>query len=234
MKCKSCGNLINKDDLFCSKCGTKVKKINNLYFIIPIILVILIIIFSIISGNRRIEVLDNINTEHLTFKVLDDELTIGDKVSAYVDKGYTYVSDDSYVSPDSISIATFSKDDKPLFLALIYCPSKKKCSIEESKIVKINFYKDSKVVIEDKIKYGMTYEEIKKILGEETGRFYMDENYYVWSFGNEIGSPYYIVRFDEGGWFSFGGSDDIRMGVWWYEDESIHSIIKKGVTKDEK
>lgn len=233
MNCKSCGNKLNKGDLFCNKCGYKIKKINPLFFIVSVCLIILFIGFNIYKKIDKVKKLDNIIDDKLSFKIGEDILRVGDEVKTYLDKGYTYSTNDKYVLSDSISLATFYKNDVPLFLAALYCPDNKKCEISSSKVVKINFYPKSKVVVNDSIKFGMYKDEVKKKLGEETGKFYMDSNSSIYTFGNNIGEGYYVIRYDEGGLFSFGGVDDIKIGVWWYENEYEHTVVK-GDNKDEK
>ena len=234
MKCDNSNNKMIKGESIWAKICLNLKKNKRIYVFI-IILICVIITFLILKGNNRIKKLNDINLDnHLNFKILDDELTVGDSVKSFVDKGYLYASNEMFINSDSISMATFKKDNNDLFFALLYCPNKNKCSIDESKVVKINFYEKSKVIIDNYIKYGMTYEEVKSKLGKESGKFYLDNDYYVWTFGKNIGDPYYIIKFDTNTFLSTGGINDIRIGVWWYKGESNHSIIKEGANINEE
>ena len=67
---------------------------------------------------------------------------------------------------------------------------------------------------------------------------YQDEELLVWTFGEKgkVGTPYYVLRFDNNSFLADGEITEIRMGIWWYEEEYKHSVkpISKEETSDEK
>ena len=214
----------------------KISKNKKLIITILIIILAIIGLFFIsrlFNGNDRSRVLVDIKpNEYSKFTIDGESFYIGSKSSSYKEKGYTYEDAKSnysdYVVGDSLIPRTFNKDGRAMFFGAIYCPNSDRCSYDDTILAKANFYKDSKVVVNDYIKYGMTYDEITKKYGKETGKFYQDDGLLVWDFGDhgKIGNPYYILRFDKGGLFSTGGLIDIRMGVWWYDGEYDYTIIK--------
>jgi len=223
----------------------KDKIIKNKKLVIIILIVILAVIGLFIVGklfigssDRARALIDIKPNEYSKFTIDGESFYIGSKSSSYKEKGYIYEDAKSnysdYVVGDSLLPRTFNKDDRAIFFGAIYCPNSDKCSYNDTILTKANFYKDSKVVVNDFIKYGMTYDEVAKKYGKESGKFYQDESLLVWDFGDhgKIGNPYYILRFDNGGLFSYGGLTDIRMGVWWYDGEYDHTIIKSTEKED--
>ena len=75
--------------------------------------------------------------------------------------------------------------------------------------------------LDDFLRIGLTYEEVKEKYGKEDGEFYQDESFLVWTFGEggKIGNPYYLVKFN-----SNERVEEIRIGVWWYEDEYEYTL----------
>jgi len=253
MNCNKCGSLLTSNTKFCENCGNKIEQIidNNVPtsekksifrnkkvliiggIILLVVIALTIFIIIVNSTNKRKEKLTNIKqVSYVKYKYGEDELYLGKEVSDYLDKGYTYdtehITKDDYIIGDSISMMTFYKDDEPKFLGALYCPKEDKCSYEEATLVKINFYKDKNLLIDDFVKYGLSYDDIVKKYGKEDGKFYQNEELLVWTFGEKgkIGEPYYILRFDEGGWFSTEALNEIKIGVWWYDGEYEHTVIK--------
>ena len=261
MNCNRCGFLLADNSKFCENCGNKIdnnninitNNVNNnkpsffqnkrklIIIGASLIFIVLVIVLVIALNNRdgnskRKETLTSIKeTNHVKYKFGEDELYLGKEVSTYLDKGYTYdtdyITDDDYVLGDSISMITFYKDNEPKFLGALYCPKDDKCTYEESTLVKINFYEDKNLLIDDFIKYGLSYNAIVEKYGKEDGKFYQNEELLVWTFGEKgkIGEPYYILRFDNGGLFSTNTINDIRIGVWWYDGEYEHTVIKNSL-----
>lgn len=198
----------------------------------------LVLFLSAIRGNgddkKRSKVLTSLEkSEYLKFTIGEDEFYLGDKISTYKSKKISYndeyVDENSKIASDSIMSQTFyNVDEEAQFLGALYCQAGDECSYDDSIMVKINFYEDSDVVVNDYIKFGMYYEDIVEKYGKEDGTFYQDSELLVWTFGEKgkVGEPYYILRFDEGGWFSLGDLIEIRIGVWWYEGEYEHTVIK--------
>ena len=253
MNCNKCGFLLEENSKFCPNCGNQIidnisisneemnksffkqyKKIMMICGIILIILLITLFIIFVNSQNKRADELTNIEeSNYVKFKLEDDELYLGKEVSSYISKGYSYdteyITDEDYILGDSISMQTFYKDDEAKFLGVLYCPKKDKCTYKESTLVKINFYEDQSLLIDEFLKYGLYYDDIVEKYGKEDGKFYQNNELLVWSFGEKgkIGEPYYILRFDKGGLFSTGKLTDIRIGVWWYDGEYEHTIINE-------
>ena len=265
MNCDKCGFLSNYNSKFCGNCGNPLNDNINLngqqnnkksffrnkkkLIIVSCIIILFIIIATfiiIVNGtNKRKEELTNIDeVSYVKYKYGEDELYFGKEVSSYISKGYLYdtehITKEDYIIGDSISIMTFYKDDEAKFLGALYCPKKDKCTYEESTLVKINFYNDKNLLIDDYLKYGLSYDDVVSKYGKEDGTFYQNEEQLVWTFGEKgkIGEPYYVLRFDEGGWFSTGKLIDIRIGVWWYDGEYEYSVIKNnsegGIENEEK
>lgn len=250
MNCNRCGFLLINNSKFCENCGNKIE-INNktkkkffqnkkTLFIIAscliIILLITIIIIYINSKNIRSEILTNIeHNDYLKFTIDEQEFYVGNKVQDFQKKNYSYdkqyITADDYIIKDSIMMQTFYLNEEPKFLGAMYCNDDNNCKYNETTIVKINFYSDSNVIVNDFIKHGLSYDEIVEKYGKEDGKFYQNEDMLVWTFGEKgkIGEPYYILRFDTGGWFSSDKLIDIRIGVWWYDGEYEHTVIKNSV-----
>ena len=217
------------------------KKVISLVGIIVFIFIICSFLFGCYSKKNRSEVLMSLNKDnHLKFTLGEQEFYIGEKVSSYKAKDYTYedeyVIDNYLLESDSLSVHTFYHDNQASFLGALYCPSSENCKYDDTILVKMNFYKDSDVVVDDYIKIGMKYSDITSKYGKETGTFYQDENLLVWTFSDEgkIGEPYYILKFDKGGLFSSEKLVEIRIGVWWYEGEYQHTVKKAKVEGDVK
>jgi len=258
MICSKCGGNIDQKTHKCIFCGSSTglettniltennEQINQKNFIkkykyillsggLILIAIILILIITLINpSNKRAEALINIEkTNYLKFTIGEKDFYLGEKISNYKKKGCSYedqyINDESYVEGDSIAIYNFYNNEEARFLGAFYCAEKEKCKYEDSVLVKINFYKNSDIIVNDYIKYGMKYEEIVEKYGKEDGTFYQDETLLVWSFGEKgkIGTPYYILRFDNDGWFPTKELIEIRMGIWWYEEEYEYTVVKE-------
>lgn len=255
MFCGSCGGKLDSNGL-CSNCAQQVmtqpvvetvpkenknnnKKIIIIVAAIGVILVaLLVFLFFFNNSNgddkKRSETLVNLGkNEYLKFTLGEDEFYIGDKISTYRSKNYSYderyIDENAKVKSDSIMSQTFYNElDDAQFLGAMYCPAGNDCDYDDTKLIKANFYKDSNVVVNGKLKFGMTYNDVVRLYGEEDGTFYQDSELLVWTFGEKgkIGEPYYILRFDNGGIWSLGDLYEIRIGVWWYEGEYEHTVIK--------
>lgn len=196
-----------------------------------VVLILLIVLIVNLVKPDRAETLTNIEkNKNVSFKIDDKEFYIGDRVNKLRDNGYVYDTNfgQDIVYSDSISTRTFAnEEDKDMFLGALYCSNKEDCKHSETVLVKANFYEDSDVIVNNYVKFDMSYEEIVEKYGKEDGRFYQDQELYVWTFDdkNEVGSPYMVLRFDEGGWFSWGGINEIRLGVFWYDGEYEHIVV---------
>ena len=233
------GSIVSEVDNPSTKTGfDKSKKVLKIILVILILAIVVAgIIFSIYFFMKpdRKEILLNLDrNKYVKFKLDDQYYYIGDDVSKLNKNKITYDTGfgKDIVYSDSISTRSFYNENKKLlFLGALYCSSKDNCSHNDTMLVKANFYPDSKVVVNEYIKFGMDYDDVVEKYGKEDGIFYQDEELYVWTFGDgEIGDAYMILRFETGGLFSSGGINEIRLGVFWYEGESDHIIEK--VRKD--
>lgn len=204
-----------------------------------IFILLIVIIVGLIKPKRSETLMTLEKDSYLKFVIDDKKYYLGDKVSVITKDNLIYDENFSVgdiVYSDSISTRTFyDKDNETQFLAALYCSSSDDCVHNDSVLVKANFYEDSDVIVNDFIKFGMTYADIVKHYGKEDGRFYQDQELLVWTFGkkHKVGDPYYVLRFDEGGFLSSGGINEIRIGVWWYEGEYEHVVIQ-GESEGEK
>lgn len=255
MFCGFCGGKLDSSGM-CTNCVKPAKQPevpptptnsnkNNKKMFVAIVIIVgvfsilaLVLFLSAIRGNgddkKRSETLVNLGkNEYLKFTLGEDEFYIGDKISTYRSKNYSYderyIDENAKVKSDSIMSQTFYNElDDAQFLGAMYCPAGNDCDYDDTKLIKANFYKDSNVVVNGKLKFGMTYNDVVRLYGEEDGTFYQDSELLVWTFGEKgkIGEPYYILRFDNGGIWSLGDLYEIRIGVWWYEGEYEHTVIK--------
>ncbi len=205
---------------------------------VVVVVVVVAVLFLLHNGDsKRAKVLVNIEkSPYLKFTVDGQDFYLGDVASTYKDKGYTYqddyLTDEDRIVSDSISVHPFYHDDESKFLGALYCSKNEDCTYDESILVKVNFYDGSNVVVNDFLKYNLTYDEIVEKYGKEDGTFYQDEDSLVWSFGEKgkIGQPYYILRFSSGS-FTSKRLQEIKIGVWWYEGEYQHTVVKSGGSK---
>ncbi len=165
---------------------------------------------------------------HYSFKIDGKEFKIGEKVSYYEKKGYTYK--DEYYKDTDIIVAdgfiphSFYSDNKAVMYAAIHCKEKENCHYSNGTIVKINFYNNiGEVMLSDFIKIGTTYDEIVSKLGEPDGKFYMNNSEYVWAFYDKgkINNPYYVLEFD-----SSKKVVRMKIGMWWYDGEYEYTVKK--------
>lgn len=180
---------------------------------------ILLILFIILLIPKRDKVLTK-DDNSFTYKISDDEFSIVSNFSTLMDKGY-YVLDDNYeIKYDSISITNIYKDNKAYALAAFYCPDKDGCEYKDTRIVKLNLYKDSGINFKD-VTYDSSKNNVFDKLGKETGTLVSDELYYIWTNGKSVGDPYIMVKFNS----RFKNQiDDIKIGVWWYDGEYNHTV----------
>lgn len=206
-------------------------KEKKLIFIIAgvVILLLLIVCVVIFSGKDRTKIISNIEENNtLKFTIGEKDFYIGGKISDLKsnDLYYESNSDDSYVESDSVILENFYFDNKVKFLGAIYCGEDKKCSYDNSILLKANFYSKSDVVIDDFIKIGTKYDEIVEKYGEEKGAFYQNSDFLVWSFGKKVGDPYYLLKFENSYVTSSKTVSEIRVGIWWYDGEYEHTVEK--------
>lgn len=244
--CSNCAKTVTKQPLVNQEINNNDNSNKNnkrIFIIIGAIVSILLVgvlLFVLLANNnnsddkKRSKTLENLEkNEYLKFTLDDNDFYIGDKVSIYKSKNISYndkyVDENSKISSDSIMSQTFyNVDEDAQFLGAMYCPAGNDCDYDDTKLIKANFYKDSNVVVNGKLKFGMTYNDVVRLYGDEDGTFYQDSDLLVWTFGEKgkIGEPYYILRFDNGGIWSLGDLYEIRIGVWWYEGEYEHTVIK--------
>lgn len=223
-----------------NKCVGKSNKI--LIIVGGIVLAIVVVIVMIILGINllkpdRQEILTTIDkSKYVSFKLDDKIYYIGDMINKLSADGIDYDTNfgQDIVYSDSISTRTFSNEKDVLFLGALYCSFKDDCKHSDTILVKANFYEDSDVVVNDFIKFGIDYDDVVEKYGKEDGRFYQDQELYVWYLDDkkDVGSPYMVLRFDEGGFFSWGGINEIRLGVFWYEGESDYIVVPAEVEED--
>ena len=182
--------------------------------------------FTYLKQNDRTETLITLNeNKKLKFKLGNEEYYLGQTIGSLKKRNLVYengyVNNNDYILSDSITVYPFYFDDKPVFLGALYCSSEKNCKYDDAVLIKANFYKNSDVLINDFLKIGLSYDEIKEKYGKEDGEFYQDETFLVWTFGEDgkIGEPYYLMKFN-----SYNRVEEIRIGVWWYEDEYEYTL----------
>ena len=205
------------------------KKIIKYIFIVLILALIVVggvFVYNFLTREDRTETLTEISKSDKTMFMLGEEkFHIGDTVSELKKKGLSYednlIKDTDYIVSDSIAVYPFYYEGKAVFLGALYCPSEENCKYDDAVLIKANFYDDSDVVVDETIKIGMYYDEIKDEYGKKDGKFYQDKDFYVWTFGDDgkIGEPYYLLRFN-----SSGRLEEIRIGVWWYEEEFEYTV----------
>ena len=186
------------------------RKIFFALLITTLILIVSIGTFKSISNHKYHQ---NI---HYTFKINEKNFKIGEKVSYYEKKGYSYkdkyYKNTDFIVPDGFIPHLFYFNNEAVMYAAIHCKENKNCEYSNGNIIKINFYDNiGDVLLADFIKLGTAYDDIVSKLGEPDGTFYMNDNEYVWSFYDkgEINNPYYVLEFD-----SSKTVIGIKIGVW--------------------
>lgn len=226
MKCNKCGASITKNMIYCPECGNKTKiktkKIINLVVISALIFVLTIFIYIWLKPKRKEILMSLPQNNYYKFTINNQEYFLGQKVldlkkTLNFEQNFTDI-----VYSDSISIRSFFNNDEEQFLGAVYCASENNCKHDDSVLVKVNFFENAFVTVNDFIKRGVTYEKIVEKYGKESGTFYQDKNILVWSFGNKIGDPYYLLKFNN---YFNKAIIDIRIGVWWYDEEYEQTVI---------
>ena len=200
------------------------------YIFIVLILALLVVggvfVYNFLTKEDRTETLTEISkSDKNMFMLGEEKFHIGDTVSELKKKGLSYednlIKDTDYIVSDSIAVYPFYYEGEAVFLGALYCPSEENCKYDDAVLIKANFYDDADVVVDETIKIGMYYDEIKDEYGKKAGKFYQDKDFYVWTFGDDgkIGEPYYLLRFN-----SSGRLEEIRIGVWWYEEEFEYTV----------
>lgn len=247
MYCIGCSKRLNNDEIVCSNCGTNNTQVNvskkstlrslkriimkyKLPMLIILIILLIIIFIFVINSNKEVKEQTPQKDSYYSFKVDGKEILIGEEVSYYEKKGYSYkdnyYSKNDFIVSDGFMPHLFYKDGNPVMYAAMHCQKQDKCNYSEAHIIKINFYDTiGKVTLADFITIGTTYDEVEEKLGKPDGTIYTNDNEKVWSFYDKgkIGNPYYALEFDS------GKVVNIKIGVWWYEDEYEHTI-KKWIT----
>lgn len=204
--------------------------LNNKKFVSIVGILLLILIawrgIDYLNKEDRIETLITLKEkDNLKFTIDGNDYYLGEKISSLKKNKLIYengyVESNDYILSDSITVYPFYYEDTPVFLGALYCSSEENCKYDDAVLIKANFYQNSNVLIDDFLRIGLTYEEVKEKYGKEDGEFYQDESFLVWTFGEEgkIGNPYYLVKFN-----SNERVEEIRIGVWWYEDEYEYTL----------
>lgn len=241
MNCKNCGASLSNNMLFCSQCGQKAtqsnkslfsrlknKKFLSIVIICLFALALIIILYNLLKPERSETLMSMPKNDYYKFTINGKDYFLGDKITSLKSNLNYDTNFKDIVYSDSISTrAFFNSDGKEQFLAAVYCSKDNDCAHDDTVLVKANFYDNTPVVVNDFIKKGVTYEEVVEEYGKENGYFYQDEEMLVWAFGNKIGDPYYILRFDNSSIFSSNDIIEIRIGVWWYGEEYQHTVITK-------
>ncbi len=203
--------------------------------------IVLVLVIGVVIGfmfflkkPQRAKTLMNLEKDpYLKFTLNGEDFYLGETASFYQQKGYTFEDDffqeDDKISKDSILVHPIYHEEEDQFLGALYCAKDEDCAYQDSILVKANFYENSDVVINDFIKFGMKYEDIVEKYGKEDGKFYQGNHSFVWTFGEKgkIGEPYYILTFDDSFLSDMGDLIDIRIGVWWYDGEYEHTVVKE-------
>lgn len=195
-----------------------------------IIVVVLCTIFIIICLPRKKEdtviLDDSISRAYYQFEMNGELFTLGETVDAFEKKGYmlkeNYFSNSNKLVSDAISTHHFAKEDKDMFYGIIHCNLKEDCNYSNSRVIKLNFYRDANVILNHHITYETKYDDVVEALGKEDGYFYTDKSLKVWSISKEgkVDTPYFLLK------FSGEKIVEIRIGLWWYEGEFEYSIEK--------
>ena len=204
--------------------------LNNKKFVSIVGILLLILVawrgIDYLNKEDRTETLITLKEkDNLKFTIDGNDYYLGEKISSLKKNKLIYengyVESNDYILSDSITVYPFYYEDTPVFLGALYCSSEENCKYDDAVLIKANFYQNSNVLIDDFLRIGLTYEEVKEKYGKEDGEFYQDESFLVWTFGEEgkIGNPYYLVKFN-----SNERVEEIRIGVWWYEDEYEYTL----------
>lgn len=204
--------------------------LNNKKFVSIVGILLLILVawrgIDYLNKEDRTETLITLKEkDNLKFTIDGNDYYLGEKISSLKKNKLIYengyVESNDYILSDSITVYPFYYEDTPVFLGALYCSSEENCKYDDAVLIKANFYQNSNVLIDDFLRIGLTNEEVKEKYGKEDGEFYQDESFLVWTFGEEgkIGNPYYLVKFN-----SNERVEEIRIGVWWYEDEYEYTL----------
>lgn len=211
---------------FINKNKTLLMIIGGIVLVIIIVVILMNTVFKKgvddIDSSRINTLKDYKPINEVKFKMLDKEYSIGDNVTKYLKDGYVIYESSinkESVPADTIVAKTFYYEDKPMFLAAIYCPKKEACKYEETKIIKINFYQNSRVEVNG-VKAFSSYSTLQEAIGEEKGTYKEDKFTKLWEFGKgNIGDAYYMITFS-----SYNSVTEFRIGLWWYDGERDHTI----------
>ncbi|MBQ7136806.1 MAG: hypothetical protein IJO43_02365 [Bacilli bacterium] len=246
MYCIGCSKKLNNGEIVCSNCGTNQTQVNiprkpmmqslkkaimkNKFPIFIVLTILLIVIFIfVINSNKEVKepASGQQKFSYYSFDVDGEGFLIGEEVSYYEKKGYSYkdnyYSKNDFIVSDGFMPHLFYKNNNPVMYAAMHCQKEDKCSYSEARIIKINFYDAiGKVTFADFITIGTTVEEVEEKLGKADGTIYTNDNEKVWSFYDKgkVGTPYYVLEFGS------GKVVNMKIGVWWYEDEYEHTIKK--------
>lgn len=239
VKCSNSESNLSNNSLNLEKNNKVKKKLDKkiLFIGLGILFFLLLVILCLVFikknpdrlDSKRVNELSSIDkNKSIKFVLNEKEYFLGEKTSTFFDDGY-YIDNNGlnndYIIADSFIAKTFYYEGLPMFFAAMYCPLKNNCTYNDLILIKIIFYDTSNVVVDDDIKYGMTYAEIKDKLGKEDGKYYQDSELRVWNLkGKKVGDAYYILRFGTGKEMSSNKVKDLRIGIWWYDGEADHTI----------
>ncbi len=195
MKCKNCGNEVNKENMFCTKCGEKIKKDKNINKIIIYPLFIMILVFILIKSidlpkkiklikNNNVNILNECTFNHITPKGSTLSEKNLNKIVGWTNGGFDY----TLGNISSSKLDTYYKISTVLYnLGYFSNNNLNNCVIKKSTIDKemSNLFKDTKYNPEeflgnDALPYEFKYDKKNKIyriynVGGGTG----SEGYYI-------------------------------------------------------
>lgn len=238
MICGKCNNVLSDDAKSCSVCGfflvesgNKKKKFIKLIIILLGCVVLFIGCFLLFyygekKNDESSEEVKKKEDLYYYFKIENREYKLGDLISNYESRGFSYkddfYSDKNLVVSNGFISHNFYFKSKPVFYGGFTCQNSTNCSYSDSNLIKINFYHNLEdLLVGGYIKYGLSYEDVVNKLGEPDGKFYMNSDEYVWAFyeKGKIGTPYYILEFDSDNVIS-----GIKIGLWWYDEEYEYTV----------
>ncbi|MCQ2483436.1 MAG: hypothetical protein MJ153_08130 [Clostridia bacterium] len=155
------------------------------------------------------------------FTLEGESYQLGDSTSKFIQNGYEPLTVISGINAHTLLPVPFSLDGETKFLGFIFNPTDHICDVQDTILVKINFYPCSNVTVGDNLTFET--EDYNSILGDKTGTFYQSREVSVWSTGKNIGDSYVLVYYGATESTIFGavssGILEIRIGVWCFEGE---------------
>ena len=175
MFCTECGHKLDGQEEFCPECGRKNEQIkkqdtfseklaiksNKIFFsfkqniktnkkkyikigiamvIIGLVILITSLIFSYIHQKKI----------YYTFKIDDQKYLIGEEVSYYERKGFTYkdnhYDEKSYILADGFVAHNFYKDNENIMYGAMHCEKQYKCNYSDSNLIKIMYKSEEEIL----------------------------------------------------------------------------------------